>query len=73
MFCDLIPAGYTEVDSAFANEGGDVGGREEDESYRVILDQGDVETGLATKLYIGACEEVKGGLLETSLCSGGSE
>lgn len=67
MFSDLIPAGYTEVDSAFANEGGNVGGGEEDEGYRVVFDEGDVEAGFATELYVGAGEEVEGGLLKTSL------
>lgn len=42
MFGDLIPAGYTEVDSAFADKGGDIGGGEEDEGYGVVFDEGDV-------------------------------
>ena len=69
MFGDLIPAGDTEVDSAFTNEGGDVGGGEEDESYRVVLDEGDVEAGFAAELYVRAGEEVESGLLKTSLWS----
>lgn len=42
MFGDLIPAGYTEVDSAFADKGGDIGGGEEDEGDGVVFDEGDV-------------------------------
>ena len=67
MFGDLIPAGYTEVDSAFADKGGDVGGGEKDEGYRVVFDKGDVEPGIPAKLYVGAGEKVKGRLLKTSL------
>lgn len=69
MFCDLITTGYTEVNSAFTYKGRDIGGGEEDEGYRVVLDEGDVEAGFAAKLYVGPGEEVKGGLLETSLWS----
>ena len=71
MFGDLIPAGYTEVDSAFTDKGGNVGGGKEDEGYGVVLDEGDVEAGFAAELYVGAGEEVEAGLLETSLWSEG--
>lgn len=67
MFSDLIPAGYTEVDSAFTNEGRDIGSREEDEGYGVVLDEGDIEAGFTAEFYIGTGEEVESGLLETSL------
>ncbi len=67
MFCDLISAGDTEVDSAFADKGGDISSGKEDEGYGMIFDERDVETGFATELYVGAGEEVEGGLLETSL------
>lgn len=70
MFSNLIPAGYTEVDSAFTNEGRDIGGGEEDEGYRVVLDEGNVEAGLTAEFYIRTGEEVESGLLETSLWSG---
>lgn len=69
MLGDLIPARYTKVDSAFADECRDVGGGEKDERYGVVLDEGDVEAGFAAELYVGAGEEVEGGLLETSLWS----
>ena len=67
MFGDLIPAGYTKVDSAFADKGWNVGGGKEDEGYRVVLDEGNVEAGFAAELYVGAGEEVETGLLKTSL------
>lgn len=67
MFGDLIPAGYAKVDSAFANEGGDVRRREEDEGYGVIGDKGNIEAGFATEFDVGAGEEIEGGLLKTSL------
>ena len=63
MFGYLIAAGYSEIDTAFANKGGDVGGGEEDEGNRVVFDEGNVETGLPAELDIRASEEVKGGLL----------
>ena len=67
MFGNLISAGYTEVDSAFANKGRDIGGREEYEGYGVIFDESNVKAGFAAELYVGAGEEIKSGLLETSL------
>ena len=33
----------------------------------MVLDEGDVQPGVSSELYVGAGEEVKGGLLETSL------
>ena len=67
MFGDLVSAGYTEVDSTFANECRDVGGGEKDEGYGVVLNEGDVEAGFAAELYVRAGEEVEGSLLETTL------
>ena len=71
MFGDLIPAGYTEVDSSFTDKGRNVGGGKEDEGYRVVLDEGNVEAGFAAELYVGAGKKVEGGLLKTSLWRGG--
>lgn len=65
---DLIAAGNTKVDTALTNEGWDVGGGQEDEGDGQVLDQGDVEAGLAAELDVAAGEEVKGGLLEAALC-----
>jgi hypothetical protein len=67
---DLVATGDTKVDTALANEGWDVGGGQEDECDGQVLDQRDVETGLAAELDVGAGEEVKGGLLEAALCVG---
>jgi hypothetical protein len=51
---DLVTAGNTNVDATLADEGGDVGGGQENERNGQVLDQGDVETGLATELDVGA-------------------
>ena len=68
MFCDLVPAGDAEVDTALADEGGDVGCREEDESNGEVLDEGDVEARVTVELDVGAGEEVEAGLLEAAFC-----
>ena len=79
MFCggrqgfvlvDLVSACDAEVDAAFADEGGDVGRGEEDESDGVVLDEGEVEARFAFELYVGTGEEVEGCLLETSFWRG---
>jgi len=67
VLLDLVPAGDSEVDLAFSDEGGDVGGGEEDESYGEVLDEGDVEAVFALELDISALEEVQRGLVETTL------
>ena len=67
MFGDLIPAGYTEVDSAFTDKGRNVGGGKKDEGYGVVLDEGNVEACFTAELYVGTGEEVEAGLLKTSL------
>ena len=58
MFGDLIQAGYTEVDAAFTDKCGDIGGGKKDEGYRVILDKGDIKASFAAELYVGAGEEI---------------
>lgn len=67
IFCNLVPTRDAQIDAAFADECGDVGGREEDESDVVIFDEGDVEAGFAAELDVRAGEEVEGGLLEAAL------
>ena len=39
----------------------------------MVLDESDVEAGFTAELYVGAGEEVEGGLLKTSLWSVGRE
>jgi hypothetical protein len=68
VFGDLVTTGDTEVDAAFADEGRDVGGGQEDQRDGQILDERNVEAGFAAELDVAAGEEVKGGLLETALC-----
>lgn len=68
MFLDLVPACDSEVDLALANEGGDIGGGEEDESDGEVLDEGNVEAVLAAELNVGTLEEVQGGGIEPTLC-----
>lgn len=68
MLGDLVTAGDTDVDAALADEGGDVGGGQEDQGDREILDEGDIKAGFATELDVRAGEEVEGSLLEAALC-----
>jgi len=63
MLGDLVTASNAKVHAAFADKGGYVCGGEEDQCYRKVLDEGDVETGVAVELNVGAGEEVEGGLL----------
>lgn len=70
MLGDLVAPCDAEIDAAFADEGGDVCGGEEDESDRQVLDQGDVEAVFAAELDVAAGEEVERGLLEAALCKG---
>lgn len=68
MLGDLVAASNTQVDAALAHEGRDVGGGQEDECDRQVLDQRDVEAGLATELDVTAGQEVESGLLQAALC-----
>lgn len=63
----LVVARDAQVNLALADEGRDVGGGEEHERDREVLDERDVETVFAPELDIGAFEEVEGGLLEAAL------
>jgi len=54
MFSDLIATGDAEVDSSFANEGGNVGGGEEYQGYGEIFDKRDVEARFAAELDVAA-------------------
>lgn len=65
---NLVAAGDTKVYTALTHKGGDIGGGQEDECDGQVLDQRDVETGLAAELDVAAGEEVKGGLLQAALC-----
>lgn len=70
---DLVAAGDSEVNAAFADEGGDVGGGEEDEREREVLDERNVEARVAVELDVGAVEEVEADLVEAALCLFASE
>lgn len=67
MFGDLIAAGDTDINTALTDEGGDVGGRQEDQGNWEVLDESDIETGFTAELDISTGEKVKGCLLETAL------
>jgi hypothetical protein len=69
MFGDSISSSDTYRDTTFADEGGDVGGGEEDESDRKVLDEGDVETVLTAELDISAFEEIERRLQKSALCN----
>lgn len=70
MLFDLVTACDTQVDAAFADEGGDVGRGQEDKREREVLDQRDIEARVAVELDVGAVEEVEADLVETALCCG---
>lgn len=61
MLLNLVPSGDAQVDSAFTDKGGDIGGGEEDEGNGEVLDESDVETVLAAELDIGTLKEVECG------------
>jgi hypothetical protein len=67
---DLVAACDTEIDTTFAHEGGDVGGGEEDEGEREVLDEGDVKAGVPVELDVGPVEEIEACLVEAALCIG---
>lgn len=52
MLTDLVTTGDAQIDTAFADEGGDIGGGEEYQCDVVILDESDVETGVAVELDV---------------------
>lgn len=64
---DLVATSDTDVNATLTDEGGDIGGWQEDECDGQVLNKRDVETGLATELDVGAGEEVEGCLLEPAL------
>ena len=67
MLGDLVATGNTEIDAAFAYEGWDIGGGEEDKSDRMVLYKRNVQTRVAVELDVRAGEEVEASLVETSL------
>lgn len=67
MLLDLVIARDAQVDAALPNEGGDIGGREEDEGDGQVLDKGNVEAVLTPELDVGAFEDVQGGLEKATL------
>lgn len=73
MLFDLVATGDSEVNTALADEGGDVGGREEDEREGKVLDERNVEARVAVELNVGAVEEVEADLVEAALCLLASE
>jgi hypothetical protein len=64
---DLVATSDTDVNATLTDEGGDIGGWQEDECDGQVLDQRDIKTSLATELDVGAGEEVEGCLLEPAL------
>lgn len=52
MFSDLVATCDSEVDAALADEGGDVGGWEEDEGEREILYKCDVKARVTVELDV---------------------
>jgi hypothetical protein len=64
---DDIATSDTEVNSALADERGNVGSREEYQRKREVLDQSDVETVVAVELDVGARKQLDTGLIQTAL------
>lgn len=52
MLGNLVAACDSKVDAAFSDEGGDVGGGQEDEREGKVLDKRDVEAGVAVELDV---------------------
>jgi hypothetical protein len=67
MFGDLIASSDAQVNATLANKGGDIGGGEEDEGKREVLDQRNVKARVAVELDVGAREEVETCLVKTAL------
>ena len=65
---DLVAAGDSQINAAFADECRDIGSGQEDQRNGQILDQCDIEAGFAAELDVTAGEEVEGCLLQTSFC-----
>lgn len=65
----MVAPGDAEIDTSFADETRNVGGREEDERNGQIDTQRNVEAGVAVELNVAAGEEVEAGLVETALCA----
>ena len=64
---DDIAASDSKVDSALADKGRDVGSREEDQSKRQVLHQGDVQAVVTVELDVGAGEQLDAGLVQAAL------
>ena len=67
MLCDLISTCDTQVYATLANECGDVCSREKDDSYFMVLDEGNIEARFTAEFYVGAGEKVEGYLVKTAL------
>lgn len=67
MLGHLISSRYPHTNDSFANKRGYICGREKDDGHIVILNEGTVSSLLPSELYVAPCEEIEGGLLETSL------
>jgi hypothetical protein len=67
VFLNLVPSGDSEVATAFANKGGNVGSREEDQSDWEVFYESDIEAVLTAELDVGALEEVKCSSIESTL------
>jgi hypothetical protein len=68
VLLDLVAARDSQIDTAFTNESGDVGGGEKDQRKRVVLDEGNVKARVAVELDVGAVKEVEACLVEAALC-----
>jgi hypothetical protein len=67
MFPHLVPSCDADIDLTLTNKRRNIGGRQENESNGEVFDEGNVKTVLAPELDVGTFEQVKGGLVESSL------
>lgn len=67
VFLYLIPAGDTKIHLALADEGGNIGGWEEDQGNGEVLDEGNVEAVFAAELDVSTFEKIERGGIQPSL------
>ena len=68
MLYDLVPARYSQIDTALTDEGRNICCGEEYKGDWMVLYEGDVKARGAMEGDVSAGEEVEGGLLQATLC-----
>lgn len=68
MLLNHVITGNTQIDTAFSDECGNVGGRQEDQCNVEVLNESNIQSVLSPELDVGAFEEVECRSIKTSLC-----